>query len=119
MNCPNSADELIGAFDQISSYRLWPASNLNTFLDVKSQYDPDDLLGNSYTDKIFSRGEPGVITLVENGEVRTVREVDGTEQEPNPIAIMALPGHTTHKSGRIIPVHDGVVTNAIDKVAEC
>ena len=106
-------------FDQISSFRLWPASNLNTFLDVKSQYDPDNLLGNFYTDKIFSRGEPEVITLVENGEVRTVREVDGTEQEPNPIAIMALPGHATHKSGRIIPVHDGEVTNAIDKVAEC
>ena len=104
-------------FDQIASYRLWPASNLNTFVDVKSQYDPDNLLGSSYTDKVFSRGDPGVITLVENGEVRTLREVDGTEQEPNPIAIMALPGHATHKSGRIIPVHDGEVTGTI--VAEC
>ena len=90
---------------------------MNTFVDVKSQYDPDNLLGSSYTDKIFSRGEPGAITLVENGEVRTLREVDGTEQEPNPIAIMALPGHATHKSGKIIPVHDGEVTGAI--VAEC
>ena len=106
-------------FDQISSYRLWPASNLNTFLDVKSQYDPDNLLGNSYTDRIFSQGEPGVITLVENGEAHTIRAIDGTEQEPNPIAIMALPGHATHKSGRIIPVHDGKVTRAIDEVAEC
>jgi len=106
-------------FEQISSYRLWPASNLNAFLDVKSQYDPDNMLGNSYTDKIFGRGEVGAITLVENGKVRTVRAFDGTEQEPNPIAIMALPNHGSHERGEVIPVHGKKVYDSMDHVAEC
>ena len=106
-------------FDQISSNRLWPEANLNTFLDVKSQYDPDGLLGNYYTDKIFSRGQAGAITLVQNGEVTSIREVDDSDQEANPLAIMALPGYATHDKGRIIPVHDGKITRTIDQVAEC
>ena len=54
-----------------------------------------------------------------NGEVTSIREVDGSDQEANPLAIMALPGYATHDKGRIIPVNDGKVTRTIDQVAEC
>jgi len=104
--------------DLIASCQLWPVSNVNNFLDVKSQYDPDDVLGNIYTDRIFSRGKPGAITIVENGNVHTVVSVDDEEQEANPIAIMALPPHGTHKEGQVISVEDGVVASSIN-MAEC
>ena len=112
------AKENSTTYDLIASYQLWPASNLNTFLDIKSQYDPDGLLGNAYTDSIFSRGKPGAITIVENGNVHTIISVDDEEQEANPIAIMALPPHGTHKSGAIIPVEDGMIATRIN-MAEC